>query len=235
MHPDLPHPAERFDPRLDHPILQESFRRIDRAFPAATVGSRGEPLVLSPAEYAIARRVIHSTADFELARCLRFSPGVIARAIAGLAQGCPIVADTTMVAQGIRTLAGKTFGNRVIAAIDVAPEADPGRTRTETGILRCWEAYPGAVYAIGNAPTALLALVAQLQAWPPETPLPLVAVIGAPVGFVAVEESKAALAALSDVPQIRIDGRKGGSPATAAIVNALLRLAWDQASMGLEG
>lgn len=237
MPPDRPGSAgaEHFDPRLDHPILQESFRRIDRAFPTATADPDGPPLVLSPAEYAIARRVIHSTADFELARCLRFSPGVMERAIAALAQGCPIVADTTMVAQGIRTLAGKTFGNRVIAAIDVAPDADPGRTRTETGILRCWATEPGAVYAIGNAPTALLALVAQLQAWPPETPLPLVAVIGAPVGFVAVEESKAALAALPQVPQIRIDGPKGGSPATAAIVNALLRLAWDQASMGLEG
>lgn len=184
--------------------------------------------MLAPAEYAIARRVIHSTADFELARCLQFSPGAIERAIVGLAQGCPIITDTTMVAQGIRTLARKTFGNSVIAAIEAAPAADPGRTRTETGLLRCWAAHPGAVYAIGNAPTALLALVERLEPWPPDPPLPLVVVIGAPVGFVAVEESKAALAARSDVPQIRIDGRKGGSPATAAIVNALLRLAWDR-------
>ena len=198
-------------PSLQHPILEQSFAVIDREF---------GPHSFSPAEYAVVRRVIHSTADFEFKQLIRFSPGAIEGAIAALKQGIPIVTDVTMVKQGIITLVEKTFGNPIISAVEQAATADAGKTRTETGLQRCWQRHPEAIYVIGNAPTALLALCDRLEAAPVQPSL----VIGAPVGFIAVLESKAALAQQA-VPQIRIEGRKGGSPAAAAILNALLVLA----------
>lgn len=197
---------------LIHPILEQSFAVIDRE-----IGSHA----FSPEEYAIVRRVIHSTADFEFKDLLRFSPGAIEGAMAALSAKTPIAADVSMVKQGILTVVNKTFENPVVAAIDFAPAALPGKTRTETGLLRCWQKMPGAIFAIGNAPTALLALCDCFEAGQPAL------VIGAPVGFISVLESKAALAQTA-VPQIRVEGRKGGSSVAAAIVNALLILAWQR-------
>jgi precorrin-8X/cobalt-precorrin-8 methylmutase len=119
----------------------------------------------------------------------------------------------------------KTFSNPLIAAVELAPVALPGKTRTETGLLQCFEKFPNAIFVIGNAPTALLALCSQLSTAPIQPSL----VIGAPVGFISVLESKAALAQTS-VPQIRVEGRKGGSAVAAAILNALLVLAWEENS-----
>lgn len=224
-----------------HPILKESFAIIDRE-----IGENN----LSPAEYAIARRVIHSTADFEFARRLKFSPGAIETAIAALKNGVPIVTDVTMVKQGIASTVAGTFKNEIVAAIDFASLAgksiaeiealsltlpvsgqslatSPGstekrsQTRTEKGLLAVAREYPTAIYAIANAPTALLALCSLIKT---SSVKPAI-VIGAPVGFVSVVESKAVLAQ-TPVPQIRVEGRKGGSPATAAIINALISLAW---------
>jgi precorrin-8X/cobalt-precorrin-8 methylmutase len=196
-----------------HPILQQSFALIDREI--------GEHR-FNPSEYAIVRRTIHSTADFEFAQLIRFSEGAIESAISALRRRVPIVTDVGMVKQGVAGMVAQTFGNRLIAAVEQASEALPGKTRTETGLLQCWQEFPEAIYAIGNAPTALLALCAEL----PSAPVQPALVIGAPVGFISVVESKAALQK-TPVPQIRIEGRKGGSPVTAAIVNALLLLAWE--------
>jgi precorrin-8X/cobalt-precorrin-8 methylmutase len=197
--------------KLNHPIVEQSFAIIDRE-----VGKHQ----LSLAEYALARRVIHATADFEYLNLLRCSPGAIAAGIQYLQQGRPIVTDVTMVKQGIASLVSKTFNNPIISAIEQAETAAAGKTRTETGILRCYAKYPQAIYLIGNAPTALLALCEQTTLSTIQPTL----IIGVPVGFVSVMESKAALLKL-DVPQITIEGRKGGSPAAAAILNALLILA----------
>ena len=197
--------------KLNHPIVEQSFAIIDRE-----VGEHH----LSPSEYAIARRVIHATADFEYLKLLKFSPDAIDSGIASLKQGVPIVTDVTMVKQGIRSLVAKTFNNPIVTAIEQADFAEPGKTRTETGLLRCWAKYPQAVYVIGNAPTALLSLSQQLS----ESSVVPGLIIGVPVGFVSVIESKQALAE-SHVPQISIEGRKGGSPAAASILNALLILA----------
>ncbi len=196
---------------LNHPIVEQSFAIIDREL--------GEHK-LDPQEYAIARRVIHATADFEYLKLLRFSSGAIDAGIAAIRSQVPIVTDVTMVKQGISSLVAKTFNNQVIAAVEQAEIATPGKTRTETGLLRCWSKYPEAIYVIGNAPTALLALCQQLSN---SSTVPGL-VIGVPVGFVSVIEAKQALAELK-VPQISIEGRKGGSPAAASILNALLILA----------
>lgn len=196
-----------------HPILLESFAIIDRE-----IG----PHPLSEAEYAIVRRVIHTTADFEFQHLLRFSPGAIAGAIAALAQQVPIVTDVGMVRQGCAGMVARTFGNPLVAAVDFADQAEPGKTRTETGLLRAWEQFPTAIYAIGNAPTALRALCDRCLATGTSPAL----IIGAPVGFVGVQEAKAHLAAMP-LPQICVTGRKGGSTVAAAILNALLIMAWE--------
>ena len=202
--------------KLNHPIVEQSFAIIDRE-----VGKHS----LNSQQYAIARRVIHATADFEYLKLLRFSPGAIEAGIEALRQGIPIVTDVNMVKQGITSLVGKTFNNPVISAIDRANVAEAGKTRTETGMLRCWGEYPQAVYLIGNAPTALLALCEQSA----NSKIKPVLIIGVPVGFVSVVESKEALLK-SNVPYITIQGRKGGSPAAASILNALLILAAEKRS-----
>lgn len=200
--------------QLIHPILEQSFAMID-----SEIGEHS----FTPAEYEIVRRVIHSTADFEFKDLIVFSPGAIEGAIAALRRGVPVVTDVTMVKQGVSGLMGRTFGNPLHSAVERVPVAPPGKTRTETGILQCFAEFPEAIYAIGNAPTALLALCKSL----PNSPIQPALVIGAPVGFVSVVESKEVLAQ-QNLPQIRINGRKGGSPATAAILNALIILAWQQ-------
>jgi precorrin-8X/cobalt-precorrin-8 methylmutase len=200
--------------------MEQSFAVIDRE-----IGKHNFNL----AEYAIVRRVIHSTADFEFAQLIRFNEGAIASAIKAIPQQTPIITDVGMVKQGVAGMVAKTFGNPLIAAVEQVSEALPGKTRTETGLIQCFEQYPGAIYVIGNAPTALLALCAQL----PISPIQPALVIGVPVGFISVIESKEALAQTS-VPQIRVEGRKGGSPVAAAILNALMVLAWENKGLQLE-
>lgn len=197
-----------------HPILEQSFAVIDREI--------GEHC-FTPAEYRIVQRVIHSTADFEFAKTIRFSQNAIESGIAALRRQVPIITDVGMVKQGVAGVVAQTFGNPLVAAVELAPTALPGKTRTETGLLQCWREFPEAIFAIGNAPTALLGLCAELSAVSASPAL----VIGVPVGFISVVESKTALAQLS-VPQIRVEGRKGGSPVAAAILNALLVLAWER-------
>lgn len=209
-----------------HPITQKSFTIIDQE-----IGDHS----FSSDEYAVVRRVIHSTADFEFAQLIQFSESAIAHTINALRQGLPIVTDVGMVALGIRSMIQQTFQNPVISAVSQVKTALPGCTLTETGILQCWEHYPEAIYAIGNAPTALLALCRQIQARylleeqpaNPSLSKRYPVVIGAPVGFVSVLESKQLLAQ-TPVEQIRVSGRKGGSAVAAGIVNALLYLAWQQ-------
>jgi precorrin-8X/cobalt-precorrin-8 methylmutase len=208
------------------PILEESFGLIDAEF-----GPHG----FTAEEYAVVRRVIHSTADFEFKDLVRFDHGAISAGLAALAQGAPIVVDVTMVRQGVVGLVERTFNNPLWTAVSEGDPPAPGRTRTETGLLRCLEklshpgssshsaSHPGAVVVTGNAPTALIALCTEMEAGRVKPAL----VIGAPVGFVAVEASKQRLAQVV-VPQIRVEGRKGGSPVAAAILNALLVLAWEQ-------
>jgi precorrin-8X/cobalt-precorrin-8 methylmutase len=197
-----------------HPIMEQSFAVID-----SEIGDHN----FSSAEYAIIRRVIHSTADFEFKHLIQFSEKAIAAGIEALHRRVPIITDVSMVKQGVAGLVAQTFGNPLISAVEIAQTPLPGKTRTETGLLQCYKEFPEAIFAIGNAPTALLALCQQLTI--PSAQLPAL-VIGAPVGFISVLESKAALAKTS-VHQIRVEGRKGGSPVAAAIVNALITLAWD--------
>lgn len=196
-----------------HPILLESFAQIDREIGAHPFAA---------AEYTVLRRIIHTTADFEFAQLLRISPGAIATGVAALQDGTPIVVDVGMVRQGCQGMVKRTFDNPLWTAVDLVAAAAPGHTRTATGLLKAWDNWPAAIYVIGNAPTALQALCDRIEAANSAPPL----IIGVPVGFVGVLEAKSRLANLS-VPQISVEGRKGGSTVAAAIVNALLVLAWE--------
>lgn len=196
-----------------HPILKKSFDIIDQE-----IGDHD----FAPEEYAILRRVIHSTADFEFVDLLSISPEAIASGETALRGGCPIVVDVGMVRQGCQSMVERTFGNTLITAIDLIESADTGKTRTETGILKAYERFPEALYVIGNAPTALKALCHCIATGQPSPSL----IIGTPVGFVGVQEAKQQLSSLK-TPKILTAGRKGGSAVAAAILNALLVLAWE--------
>lgn len=199
---------------LNHPILEQSFAIIDQE-----MGQHS----LNEAEYAIVRRVIHATADFEYRNLIYFSSNAIETGIDYLRKGYPIVTDVNMVKQGIQTLVNKTFHNPIISAVEQVTQANFNKTLTETGLLKCFQQYPEAIYVIGNAPTALLALCQELKT----TLLKPSLIIGVPVGFVSVVESKQVLAE-TKIPQIRVEGRKGGSSVASAIINALLVLAWER-------
>ena len=194
--------------KLSNPIIERSFAIIDEI-----VGSHN----LNTAQYHIARRIIHTTADFEYLNLLQCSPNVIDIAIKSLMAKTTIITDVSMVKEGIRNMVAKTYDNEIVVAVKQAEKADGDKTRTETGLLKCCPQHPHGIYVIGNAPTALIALCDQIKAQKIKPAL----VIGVPVGFVSVLEAKSYLSQL-DIPQIQIQGNKGGSTVAAAIVNALL-------------
>ena len=200
--------------KLSNPIIEKSFAIIDHK-----VGSHR----LSPEEYNIARRIIHTTADFDFLNLLQFSPNAIAIAISAFKAKTPIITDVSMVKEGIKNMVAKTCQNEIIVAVKQIQKADNNKTLTETGLLQCYAQYPQGIYVIGNAPTALIALCQQIEA----TKVKPAFVIGVPVGFVSVLEAKAYLAKLN-VPQIQVIGHKGGSTVAAAIVNALLVMSQSQ-------
>ena len=210
---------------LEHPITLASFEQISQEMSAHN---------LTSAEYAVVRRAIHTTADFEFQQLVKFAHNPFQAALLALKQGRPIVTDVSMVAAGIRGVVAKTWQVPVAIAINqtcdglsipsLTPPRDllPDETRSAYGLKRCASCYPNAIVAIGNAPTALLALCEGIDQglWSPAL------VVGAPVGFINVVESKQRLASLN-VPQIIVEGRKGGSAVAAAIVNALMIWAWE--------
>ena len=203
-------------------IEAASFAIIEREF-----GERTGLKVtdFSREEFAVIRRVIHATADFSFAHSLRFHPLAIATAIARLRAGRAVATDVNMTAAGISKAGLAAWGCPVICELGGPPPAAGragagGRTRAELGILAALARQPGIV-AIGNAPTALLAVIDYCQRRADAFDG---VVIGAPVGFVNALESKEMLSGL-DIPHLTPLGRKGGSPVAAAIVNALIRLA----------
>jgi precorrin-8X/cobalt-precorrin-8 methylmutase len=174
----------------------------------------------------VVARVIHATADFDFAESLAFSEGAVEAGKKALTQGATVVTDTRMAASGISEKYMAENGGVVrcyMADEDVALEAgERGTTRAAVSMERAAAETPEAVFALGNAPTALLRLCELMSEGRARPAL----IIGVPVGFVNVAESKEALIKTADakVPWIVARGRKGGSPVAAAIVNALLRL-----------
>lgn len=203
-------------------IEAESMARI-----SAELEERG--IALPPETEAVVKRVIHTTADFDYAENLVFTEDSVARAVAALQQGVGVVTDTNMGKSGVSKPALRKLGGDVqcfMADPEVAALAkEAGTTRAVVAMQHAAKVAPKAVYAVGNAPTALLQLSEQIKAG--FRPSLIVAV---PVGFVNVVESKETILATCkayDVPAIVALGRKGGSNVAAAVCNALLYKAAD--------
>ena len=170
------------------------------------------------------KRVIHATADFDYRESLFFSSGAVEAGTAALRAGAWIVTDTNMALAGISAAALEKLGGRKLCFMadpGVAREArERGETRAAVSMERAAALDTGGaplIFAVGNAPTALARLCRLMEAGKLAPAL----VIGAPVGFVNVVESKELLLA-SSVPHIVARGRKGGSTVAAALCNALL-------------
>jgi precorrin-8X/cobalt-precorrin-8 methylmutase len=210
------------DPGFDHPIFVESVRRI-----RLWLGPTG----LQGVEQELLERLVHSSGDLAIAADLRLGPGACQAGLAALASGAAILTDTAMAAAAVAPMARRTFANPVHSVLEWAPAVAPaGGTRTAEGMALTLAKHPGAVVLIGSAPTALERLLELVAAEPGRALPPPALVIGMPVGFVGVAESKRHLAA-SSLVQIRLEGSKGGAALVAAAANALLRRAWlDQAA-----
>ena len=200
-----------------HAIEQESMRII-----RAELASMGK--ALEPEEEPVVLRAIHTSADFDYAENLVFGKGSIQRGIEALRAGKTVVTDTAMAQAGINAKALARFKGLTacyMADPEVAAEARRRNiTRAVVSMERAAYDHPDAIFAIGNAPTALLKLCDLI-----EDGLRPSLVVGVPVGFVNVVESKEKIIATAEkheVPYIVARGRKGGSPIAATIVNALL-------------
>ena len=176
---------------------------------------------LDPENELVIKRVIHTTADFEYADSLAFSEHAVQKGLEALRAGCDIVTDTQMAKAGINKTALARLGGQVhcfISDPDVAREAkDRGITRAAVSMERAAQLEKPCIFAIGNAPTALLTLRALLD----EGRVSPALIVGVPVGFVNVVESKEQILT-AGAPYIVARGRKGGSNVAAAICNALL-------------
>lgn len=170
----------------------------------------------------VVKRVIHTSADFDYAKNLVFSQDAVAKGIEALKNGCDIVTDTQMARAGInKTILGKLGGqvHCFMSDPDVAADAkERGITRAIVSMERAAALPKPCIFAIGNAPTALISIKEQME----KGQLHPALIIGVPVGFVNVVESKELIIESGLAPYIVARGRKGGSNVAAAICNALL-------------
>ncbi len=200
---------------LPDEIDRESLKMVQASLP---VGLR-----MSPREHYVLCRIVRAEGDPGIAADVRFSEGAVEAGLGCLRTSRPVVTDVRMVEMGISKALLKDAGVQTRCAID-APEVAAragmeGTTRSVAAIRELAPQIDGAVCAIGNAPTALLALLDLVDEGKASPAL----VIGMPVGFVACAESKDELVK-RNVPYITVLGRRGGSSAAAATVNALLDL-----------
>ncbi|SDF49963.1 precorrin-3B C(17)-methyltransferase [Chitinophaga filiformis] len=198
-------------PQSGQEIQDESFRQI-----AAQLKRRD---VTEADRWAI-MRCIHTTADFEYEDLYLSNANAITQWHHYLKEGGTIVTDVTMVQSGITKEFLKKYNANVYCYLNdesVLPLAEKeGLTRSQAGMRIAIEKHPDALFVVGNAPTALFELCDQLQ----ENRFSPAGIVGAPVGFVNVVESKLKLQAMKNVPYVIIQGRKGGSNVAASIVNA---------------
>ena len=191
-----------------HPIEAASYRILEE---------RVDLSAWEPGARDVVARMVHATADESFAGTARIGQQAVQAAVAALAGGAPVVCDARMVVAGIPSVGG------AVCLLGEVPEAPPGDTRSAAAIRLAAERYAdGALWVIGNAPTALFALL-ELHVAGAVRPA---AVVGLPVGYVGAAESKEALWASHLRPlAITNTGVRGGSPAAAGAVNALARLA----------
>ena len=190
-----------------------------RSFEIITQELGDTPLI--PGTELIVKRCIHTSADFDYAKNLRFSEGVVEKALKAIQNGASIVTDTQMARAGINKKALARYGGEVYCFMsdeDVARKAkENGTTRATASMDKAASLGIPLIFAIGNAPTALVRLYELIE----EKKLSPELIIGVPVGFVNVVASKE-LIMETETPYIVAAGRKGGSNVAACICNALL-------------
>ena len=200
-------------------LLPEEIER--RSFEIISKELRERGIVLPAKQEMVTKRVIHTTADFEYAHSLCYSENAVETAQRLLLSGADIVTDTNMALAGINKSALARLGGSAhcfMADQEVACLARERKTtRAAVSMEKASELTGPLIFAVGNAPTALIRLYEMMQEgrFRPDF------VIGVPVGFVNVEAAKE-LILETDVPYIVNRGRKGGSNVAAAICNALL-------------
>lgn len=200
-----------YDKPMD--IERRSFEIITQLLGERTIPAENELVV---------KRVIHTTADFDYAENLAFSAHAVAQGIAALRAGCDIVTDTQMARSGINKRVLEGLGGQVHCFMSEAAVAALAERRgsTRAAASMRWAAEhvkKPCIFAVGNAPTALLELGELIRGGALSPAL----VIGVPVGFVNVVESKQQIVD-AGAPYIVARGRKGGSNVAAAICNAML-------------
>jgi precorrin-8X/cobalt-precorrin-8 methylmutase len=198
-------------------IERLSFSIIDSEVP--------EPRPFTGGEWEVARRLVHTSADFELLDLLRFTPHAVQSGIAALRSGAIIVTDTRMCQAGIPSRRLEPLGCSTVCFMDdpglAARARELGVTRARLAVDEAAALSEPVIYAVGNAPTALLRLLELMEEGKVRPEL----VIGMPVGFVNAAESKDMLLRHTGVESIVLKGRKGGSALAAACMNALAELA----------
>lgn len=202
-------------------IMNESFRSILKE-----IDIKNKPLDHT----WIALHCIHTTADINIQSLIETTNNVVQKLYDALYSDSPpvIITDVSMVTQGIRKALIEKLGLQVKCYLTdnrtISMAKNLNITRTQAGIKLAVEDYPNAIFAFGNAPTALIELVHLIR----NKKANPIGVIAAPVGFVNVKESKWQLKyACSDVPAVFVHGRKGGSNVAATIINAIL--SWNEA------
>ena len=182
------------------------------------------PHAFTAEQLPIVKRCIHTSADFDYMKNLRFTDHAVEAGLAAIRQGCTIVTDTKMAWSGVNKKVLEKFGGQAVcymADADVAAEAKArGETRATVSMERAAALTGPVILAIGNAPTALVRSCQLME----EGKFSPALIIGAPVGFVNVVESKELLCSMEGEHIVAM-GRKGGSNIAATICNALLYMA----------
>jgi len=228
---------------LDDSLIELMTRRIIKAAPEISLshnGNRGSaiedesmqiidglvefPHGLSAEEIKVAKRIIHASGDPGIMASVKFGNDAVESGIRAITGGCNIFTDVKMVMAGIDSRTCDTFKCTLACALNGGGETDTRyATRTAGAIARLDTRLNGAIVAVGNAPTALLALIDLID----HKEIKPALVVGMPVGFVQAKESKEELTKRS-IPYITVTGTRGGSAMAAAAVNALLKIALDK-------
>ena len=204
----------------EHPIFLESVKYI-----RSQLGFTG----LNKLQQSILERIIHSSGDFSLQSSIRFSPNACEDAISALQKGAKIVTDTYMAEAAISPMAKRTINTNIQCILGMAPKSIDATftTRSAIGMRNMWLDFEkkenllnAPLVVIGSSPTALTSLLDSVQAGCKSPSL----IIGMPVGFIGVSESKNRLLN-SECPHIVLEGSKGGASIAAATINSLLRAA----------
>jgi precorrin-8X/cobalt-precorrin-8 methylmutase len=213
----------RSSPTSPGDIERQSMEIVERFLPLTLNISEDERLVV--------KRIVHASGDPQVAPSIKFSPSAVSSGLRALAKGSSIFTDVQMVAAGINRHLAEACGCPLSCAMDGTKGAgERDVTRAAAAMRYLGKRLNGAVVAIGNAPTALMALLELID----NNGIKPALVVGMPVGFVQAKESKDELMK-RDIPHITVAGTRGGSAMAVATVNALLKIAVERKRRGSDG